>query len=93
MDLVLSTTRIFTSPIRRYPDLIVHRLLFEYEALRKKRKKISTQRLAELTDKIRTVCQISNEREKSAVEAERESIKLKQVEYICLLYTSPSPRD
>jgi ribonuclease R len=72
----------FTSPIRRYPDLIVHRMLFEYENLRKKRRKISAARLAELTGKIQTVCQISNEREKSAVEAERESIKLKQVEYM-----------
>jgi ribonuclease R len=72
----------FTSPIRRYPDLIVHRMLFEYENLRKKRRKISATRLAELTDKIQAVCQISNEREKSAVEAERESIKLKQVEYM-----------
>lgn len=72
----------FTSPIRRYPDLIIHRMLFEYEHLRKKRRKISATRLAELTDKIQNVCQISNEREKSAVEAERESIKLKQVEYM-----------
>lgn len=72
----------FTSPIRRYPDLIVHRMLFEYENLRKKRRKISATRLAELTAKMQTVCQISNEREKSAVEAERESIKLKQVEYM-----------
>ncbi len=72
----------FTSPIRRYPDLIIHRMLFEYENLRKKRRKITPTRLAELTDKIQTVCQISNEREKSAVEAERESIKLKQVEYM-----------
>jgi ribonuclease R len=72
----------FTSPIRRYPDLIVHRMLFEYEASRKKRKKLSPQRIAEIAGRIGSVCQISNEREKIAVEAERESVKLKQVEYM-----------
>lgn len=72
----------FTSPIRRYPDLVVHRLLFEYEDFRKRRKKVTAKRLTDISSKIEQVCQIANEREKSAVEAERESVKLKQVEYM-----------
>uniref|UniRef100_Q3ASK4 Ribonuclease R n=1 Tax=Chlorobium chlorochromatii (strain CaD3) TaxID=340177 RepID=Q3ASK4_CHLCH len=72
----------FTSPIRRYPDLLIHRMLFEYERMRKKRRKMSETRLGELETTMQRVCQISNEREKSAAEAERESIKLKQVEYM-----------
>ncbi len=72
----------FTSPIRRYSDLVVHRLLFEYETLRKKRRKIPAERLAQISSRIDEVCRIANEREKSAVEAERESVKLKQVEYM-----------
>jgi ribonuclease R len=72
----------FTSPIRRYPDLLVHRMLFEYEASRKTRKKLSPERISAITNTLGSVCQISNEREKIATEAERESIKLKQVEYM-----------
>ncbi len=64
----------FTSPIRRYSDLIVHRLLFYY--LNNKRGEIySLEQLEEICDNISAT-------ERNAVEAERFSTKIKQIEYL-----------
>ncbi len=66
----------FTSPIRRYPDLTVHRLLKEYS------NSIEPQRIKNLQPYLKKVSEISSERERLALDAERESIKIKQVEWI-----------
>ncbi len=62
----------FTSPIRRYPDMMSHRLLAMYMAGEKSQDKVYYEEC----------CKHSSEREQLATEAERASVKYKMVEYM-----------
>ena len=61
----------FTSPIRRYPDVLVHRIL--QECLDEK---------PEIDKKLEAKCRHTSERERAAMESERAANKYKQVEYM-----------
>lgn len=63
----------FTSPIRRYSDVLAHRLLYE---------NIDGRSLRTDKEKLQMKCKHISAQERKANEAERESIKYKQVEYM-----------
>ncbi len=67
----------FTSPIRRYPDLQIHRIIKDNIRGRMKRSKIE-----HYDEILPAVAQQSSKRERLADEAERETVKLKKAEYM-----------
>ncbi len=64
----------FTSPIRRFPDLIVHQLIYDFIE-GNKGKNLSISDLDE-------ICNYASSKERNAVLAERMSIKMKQIDYL-----------
>jgi ribonuclease R len=67
----------FTSPIRRYPDLQIHRIIKENLG-----GKMSEKRIAHYKKILPDVTKQNSEYERRAETAERETIKLKKVEYM-----------
>ena len=67
----------FTSPIRRYPDLLVHRLIREIGE-----GKTPANILQKWEDKIPEIAEHSSHRERRAVDAEREVEKMKKAEFM-----------
>lgn len=69
----------FTSPIRRYPDLVIHRIIrevIEHNGV------LPADRQEYLVSRMKEIAQQSSERERVAVEAERDTEQLKKAEYM-----------
>lgn len=67
----------FTSPIRRYPDLQIHRIIKD-----SLRGRLGPKRMEHYTKILPDVAKHSSEMERRADEAERETVKLKKVQYM-----------
>lgn len=68
----------FTSPIRRYPDLLIHRLL----RLQFVKKKLKTTEFLALKENLQNLAEHASQRERLAVDAERATTNLKLCEYM-----------
>ncbi|MEE4564597.1 ribonuclease R [Paenibacillus polymyxa] len=69
----------FTSPIRRYPDLVIHRVIRE---VLENGGALTDERQEYLTARMPDIAQQSSERERVAVDAERDTEQMKKAEYM-----------
>ncbi len=68
----------FTSPIRRYPDLMIHRIIKEVMS----KGYLSRKRERDLEEKLPFITDHSSLQERKAMEAERASVDMKKIEYM-----------
>ena len=69
----------FTSPIRRYPDLFIHRIISKYI---NENYNLSENELEKYSEKATNYAKLSSEREKIAQKVERDSVDIKKAEYM-----------
>ena len=69
----------FTSPIRRYPDLFIHRVISKYI---EKNYSVSDDDLEKYTEQATKYAKTSSEREKIAQKVERDAVDIKKAEYM-----------